>query len=80
MMCSIRKYDSLVSVTCTLDINCTFSSPSSRNNLRHASHSYAFDEAVHAVQKSNYTRQLDGSEVIDVNKVRVISHNDGAIR
>lgn len=48
--------------------------------MRYTSHSNPFDEAVHAVQKSNYTRQLDGSEVIDVNQVRIINHNDGAIR
>lgn len=57
-----------------------FVSSHSRHNLRSAFHSYPYDEAVQAVQKSNYTRQLDGSEVIDVNQVRIISHNDGAIR
>lgn len=86
-MCSIGKYDSVYCLSSAnthaqahtyFNSNCIFSH--SKNNLRHTSHSYPFDEAVHAVQKSNYTRQLDGSEVIDVNQVRIISSADGAIR
>lgn len=80
LMCSIGKYDSVF--WAVISSNCIFSRifTHSRNNLRHTSNSYPYDEAIQAVQKSNYIRQLDGSEVIDVNQVRIISSADGAIR
>lgn len=47
-------------------------------NTRHIP--YPYDEAVNLVQKSVYTHGLNGSEVIEVNQVRISSNADGTIR
>ncbi|XP_055299731.1 uncharacterized protein LOC129567135 isoform X2 [Sitodiplosis mosellana] len=46
-------------------------------NIRHSS--YPFDDAVHMMQKSVYTHEINGSETFEINQVRVTSNNDGTI-
>lgn len=44
------------------------------------SNSHQFDEAMNLLQKSVHTHELNGSETVEINQVRIISHNDGTIR
>lgn len=48
----------------------------SRNNHQTA---YQFGEAINMLQKSHHSHTLDGSEVIEVNQIRITSNSDGTI-
>lgn len=41
---------------------------------------YPFNEAISMLQKSHHSHTLDGSEVVEVNQIRITSNSDGTIR
>lgn len=41
---------------------------------------FPFNEAINMVQKSTHTHAMDGSEVVEVNQIRITNNSDGTIR
>lgn len=50
----------------------------SNRNTRHTS--YQFDEAMSMIQKSLHTNEINGSEIIEINQIRITNNVDGTIR
>lgn len=42
--------------------------------------SFPFNDAVNVMKKSHHTQESNGSEVLEVNQIRITSNNDGTIR